>query len=363
MTKIISVINQKGGCGKTTTATNLVMGLCRKGHTVMAIDMDPQGHLTLGLGYRPSLIEDTILDLLEVDNSNLKHEEVMIEVMKGLFLLPANVALSTFEQKFSGKAWRESRLSRVVSKMNGKFDYIIIDAPPSLGLLTINALLAANFAVVPIDTGYYALEGMKRLQDTINMLKKHIDHTIEYRGLITFYEKKAAFSKEIESDIVTVLNGHVFNTKIRRSIKYNVTQRRGKTVIEEGSRKSGIAFHDYMAFTSELISWVESRDEDRITLLRTSTTKTDIRENILQPISFKIKDDVHANEVYVAGDFNEWTPSPLQRIGEVWEKNFNLEPGKYEYKFIVNGNWVLDPNNELVNENNGVLNSVVEVMK
>jgi len=325
--------------------------------------MDPQGHLTLGLGYRPSLIEGTILDLLEVDNSNVKHEDVMIEVMKNLFLLPANVGLSTFEQKFSGKAWRESRLSRVVSKINGKFDYVIIDAPPSLGLLTINSLLASSFSVIPIDTGFYALEGMKRLQDTINMLKKHVDHDINYRGLITFYEKKAAISKEIEQDIVTALNGHVFNTKIRRSIKFNATQRIGRTVIEDGSRRSGVAFHDYMNLTSELISWIENSDQDRITLLKDGYTKTEIREDLLQPVSFRMKKDIEANEVFLAGDFNNWNPIALQRTDEGWEKNLKLEPGKYDYKFIINGNWVLDPDNEKVNENNGILNSVVEVIK
>jgi len=358
MANVISVINQKGGCGKTTTSSNVAMGLWKNGYKVLAIDMDPQGHLSLGLGYRPDLLDNTVLNILESENGNYDFNEVAIEVAENLFLLPSNVSLSTFEQKYAGKAWRESRLSKALNKIQSKFDYIIIDAPPSLGLLTINSLLSSNYSIIPIDTGFYALEGVKRLQETIGMLKRHVDHNIDYKGLITFYEKKSEFAKEFEQDILKTLSGKMLNSRIRRSMKYNKTQRMGKTVIEFGSRKGGIAFHDYKDLVAEIIEWTTN---DKIGMLKKATSKTVVRANMLKPVSFRMKDDVKARDVFIAGEFNDWAPIPLNKRNGSWEKSLNLKPGKYDYKYIINGNWVLDPGNDIVNEKNGILNSVLEV--
>ncbi len=358
MARVISIINQKGGCGKTTTATNLAMGLTRKGHNVLAIDMDPQGHLTLGLGYRPDFLDKTILDLLESEPTNYNINEVKIEVCRDLFLIPANVALSTFEQKFARKHQREQKLSAFIRSIKEDFDYIIIDAPPSLGLLTVNSLLASSHSIIPIDTGFYALEGTRRLQDTINMLKKHTDHDINSKGLLTFFDKRSEFSKEMFKDVEQALNGNVFKTTIRRSVKFNTTQKIGRTVIEAGSRKGGIAFHDYLSLVDEVLDWTTNAE---LLFLKKTTAKTIVREQGFKEVLFKMDGQTTSDGVYIAGDFNGWNPTPLTKDKTGWHKTFNLEPGNYEYKFIVNGNWVLDPANDNITNHDGILSSLVEV--
>lgn len=265
---IISIINQKGGCGKTTTAVNLATGLARSGYRVLLIDMDPQGHATLGLGINPDTLKRTIFDVLEQREKEVSIDSIILPFGKRLTIAPANVFLSAFEQSMAGKPWRESRLALVLSKIKNRYDHIIIDCPPSLGLLTINSLLASSHAIIPIDSGFYALSGVKKLEETIDMLRKKVNHTIELHHVITFYDTKSSFNKDFLSDLRKMVGDSlIFDTKIRRSIKYNISQRLGKSVMDMGSKKGGVAFKDYFRLIKEVIDWTKKSSNYRISLI------------------------------------------------------------------------------------------------
>lgn len=265
---IVSIINQKGGCGKTTTAVNLATGLARSGFRVLLIDMDPQGHATLGLGVSPDTLKKTIFDVLEQREKEIDINTVLLQPLRRLTLAPANVFLSAFEQSMAGKPWRESRLAMVLSKIKNRYDHVIIDCPPSLGLLTINSLLASSHAIIPIDSGFYALSGVKKLTETIEMLRKKVNHSIELRHVITFYDTKSSFNKDFLSDLRKIVGTEsIFESRIRRSIKFNISQRIGASVMDMGSKKGGIAYKDYYRLVKEVVEWTRKSSNYRISLM------------------------------------------------------------------------------------------------
>lgn len=357
---VISVINQKGGCGKTTTSVNLATGLVKRGYRVLLVDMDPQGHSTLGLGFEPDSLRQTVFDVIDAREHDVPLSTVTLEVADRLTLLPANVFLSAFEQSMSGKAWRESRLAKALFKIKNQYDHILIDCPPSLGLLTVNALLASTHVIVPIDSGFYSLSGVKKLKETVDMLKSKVHHDLEIKHVITFYDSKSSCNKDFFNDLKKVVGpSSLFKQKIRRSIKFNISQRLGKSVIELGSKRCGIAFSDYYNLTQEVIDWTKSIQNFRINFLRTNN-KTAVRSRNVRSVSLDYKGN--GREVQVAGVFNNWQPVPMHKNKDgKWSTAMELDPGHYEYKFVVDGNWITDPENERVEVKNNIVNSVLVV--
>jgi chromosome partitioning protein len=357
---VISVINQKGGCGKTTTSINLSTGLVKRGYRVLLADLDPQGHSTLGLGFEPDSLRQTVFDVIDAREQETPLSTVTLEVAERLTLLPSNVLLSAFEQSMSGKAWRESRLARALFKVKNQYDYIIIDCPPSLGLLTVNALLASTHVIVPIDSGFYALSGVKKLKETVEMLRTKVHHDLELKHVLTFYDTKSAFNKDFLDDLQkTVGAGNLFKQKIRRSIKFNISQRLGKSVIELGSKRCGVAFRDYYSFVQEVIDWTKAMPNFRINFLRTHN-KTELRSRAVRAVSLSYAGE--GREVQIAGVFNGWQPAAMRRNKDGrWEAAVDLIPGQYEYKFVVDGRWIVDPDNARVEVKNNIVNSVLIV--
>ncbi|GBR76432.1 putative AAA family ATPase [Candidatus Termititenax persephonae] len=355
----ISVINQKGGCGKTTTSVNIATGLARRGYRVLLVDMDPQGHSTLGLGCNPDSLERTIFDVIDERAENTPLSAVIVPLTERLTLAPSNVLLSAFEQSLAGKAGRESRLTNALAKVKNQYDYLIIDCPPSLGLLTVNALLASSHVIVPIDSGFYSLAGVQKLRETIQMLRVKAQHELDIRHVITFYDHKSTFNKEFEEDLQKIIGEeNLFKQRIRRSIKFNSSQRRGKSVIDLGSKRCGVAFRDYLNLTQEIIDWTKLswgfRKRARL------TTKTEMRRQLVRAINLAYHGE--ARDVKVAGVFNNWRPEPMQKNQTgAWETAIELNPGQYEYKFIVDGQWVTDPANTNVKIKNNIANSVLVV--
>jgi len=357
---VISVINQKGGCGKTTTAVNVSTGLVKRGYRILLVDMDPQGHSTLGLGFDPDGLRQTVFDVIDAREQDVPLSTVTLDVADRLTLLPSNVFLSAFEQSMSGKAWRESRLAKALFKVKNQYDHIIIDCPPSLGLLTVNALLASTHVIVPIDSGFYSLAGVKKLKETVEMLKSKVHHELDIKHLITFYDSKSSFNKDFLADLKKVIGPHtLFKQKIRRSIKFNISQRLGKSVIELGSKRCGIAFRDYYNLTQEVIDWTKSMQNFRISFLRTNN-KTAVRSHTVRSVSLAYKGG--GREVQLAGVFNNWQPAPMlqDKTGQ-WTAAIELNPGQYQYKFIVDGNWITDPENDQVEVKDNIVNSILVV--
>ena len=217
-TKIISIINQKGGVGKSTTAVNLSAALGEQGKQVLLVDLDPQGNATSGLGIEKNELENCVYDVLLDD---LPIEEVIIpDVCEGLDLVPATINLAGAEVELVSEIARENRLKDAVGKMRGRYDYIFVDCPPSLGLLTVNALVAADKLIIPIQTEFYALEGVTKLLESMKRVKNRLNPTLDIFGiLLTMYDGRTTLSRQVASEVRDYFDRQVFETIIPRTVK------------------------------------------------------------------------------------------------------------------------------------------------
>ena len=217
-TKIISIINQKGGVGKSTTAINLSAALGEHGKQILLVDLDPQGNTTSGLGVEKGELENCIYNVLLDD---LPIEEVIIpDVCEGLDLVPATINLAGAEVELVSEIARENRLKDAVGTMRGKYDYIFVDCPPSLGLLTVNALVAADKLIIPIQTEFYALEGVTKLLESMKRVKNRLNPTLDIFGfLLTMYDGRTTLSRQVAAEVRNYFGRQVFETVIPRTVK------------------------------------------------------------------------------------------------------------------------------------------------
>ena len=217
--RTVAIANQKGGCGKTTTAVNLATAFALSGKRVLLIDLDPQAHATIGLGRDPENLGQTIYNLFtEVDTP--ASMLVVGSNVEGLTLLPSNILLSGVEFELASMEGREYILSSRISEVNGSYDMCFIDCSPSLSLLTLNALVASNEVIIPVQTHYYALEGLRQLLETIDIVKKRFNHDLEILGvLLTFVDSRTKLSREVQRQMREYFGDLVFDTVIHRDVR------------------------------------------------------------------------------------------------------------------------------------------------
>ena len=218
MGRIIAVANQKGGVGKTTTTINLSAALAEQGKKVLLVDLDPQGNATSGVGVDKRELDNTIYELLLNETS---FEECLIETdFLNLSVLPSNINLSGVEIDLLDMEDREYCLKNILDKEKGKYDFIMIDCPPSLNMLTVNAMTAADTVLVPIQCEYYALEGLSQLIHTINLVKKKLNPDLTLEGVVfTMYDARTKLSMQVVENVKRTLRENIYNTIIPRSIK------------------------------------------------------------------------------------------------------------------------------------------------
>ena len=490
--RTIAIINQKGGCGKTTTSINLAACLARLGHKTLLVDMDPQGHCGVGLAVPEEQVERTIYDAMiePADGRVSKLSEVVWQIATDFDLAPSNLRLAGFEQVFAGRPGREDRLSKVLEQGKGNYEWCIIDCPPSVGLITFNALKAADEALVPVETGYFSLHGLAKMMETLELMRERTGKEIAIRVLPTLYDTRTKLAREVLSELRTKFRDYLmestvnFNTKLKEAASFGqpITEydpgsrgykdfvnlarelmghrpveveapvaeklsrpaelvQRAKQLAQltnfqfgggrgfmpaatapaafaNGNGSHGNGSHAYaaapvatapapvapspiapapvapaaapapsaiapMPHTPRISPapapapafqpaaeprFAESRPaESRLPEARTTEQKIEDLYGVKQlgsEVVFSAKFD-EASKVLVAGDFNGWNPvSPLQMTGRPgdWRVKLPLAPGRYRYRFVVDGRWVTDPHNTYVETNQfGELNSVVEV--
>ncbi len=250
--RIIASANQKGGCGKTTTAINLSSSLALKGQRVLLIDFDPQAHATMGLNVTSPDLEKSIYDVVTPkQDGDLTLDDILIPIKDNFDLAPSNIILSVVEQELSGLKGREDRLFNAIQGLKAIYDYIIIDCPPSIGHLCFNALRAADEAVIPIDMSLFSLRGVAKLTEIILMLNDKLDHEIKSRALITMYDARTRYSRVVLDKVKSEFGNNVFETVIRYNIRLRETVDYGLPVGDYD--KHAIGHMDYENLAEELI--------------------------------------------------------------------------------------------------------------
>jgi chromosome partitioning protein len=251
--KTISIVNQKGGCGKTTTAVNLAAAFAEKSYRTLLIDLDPQGHSTIGLGYEPDELSTTIYDVLvnvQIGISNIS----LSTKIEWLDLAPSNVLLSGAELDLTGIVGREFVLSEKLRMVRDKYDICVIDCPPSLGLLTLNALLAGIGVVVPVQVHYYAMEGLKQLFETANIIAERFQPCrVKILGiLLTLVEDNTLLSRQIQQQMREFFGNLVFDTVIHRNVRLAEAPSAGEPVLIYAPESKAAA--EYRELVEEIIS-------------------------------------------------------------------------------------------------------------
>ncbi|HDD64592.1 MAG TPA: ParA family protein [Firmicutes bacterium] len=246
----IAVINQKGGSGKTTTVVNVGAYLSKFGKKVLLIDLDPQAHTTIHLGFEPPNIGNSVYEILlnetEIENAILPTK------LKNLFLLPSKLELASAEIELVNEVGREIILRESLKKCQKKFDYIIIDCPPSLGLLTLNALTTVKEIFIPIQAEFFALEGLTKLLQTINIVKERLNPELKITGvIITMFDKRKNICREVAQKVKEYFKDKVFKTKIRENVRLAEAPSFGKTIDEFSSKSHGA--EDYFKLTKEIL--------------------------------------------------------------------------------------------------------------
>ncbi|MDP4096456.1 AAA family ATPase [Paenibacillus sp. P96] len=252
MSKIIAVANQKGGVGKTTTSVNLGAGLASLGKRVLLVDIDPQGNTTSGVGINKADVPNCIYDVLinEVD----PNEAIMPTQVEGLHIIPATIQLAGAEIELVPTISRELRLKKSLQLVKDRYDYILIDCPPSLGILTLNSLTASDSVIIPIQCEYYALEGLSQLLNTVRLVQKHLNTSLQIEGvLLTMFDARTNLGIQVIEEVKKYFQNKVYQTIIPRNVRLSEAPSHGQSIITYDPRSRGAEV--YIELAKEVVSY------------------------------------------------------------------------------------------------------------
>jgi len=357
--RIISITNQKGGCGKTTTAINLAASLATNNRKVLLIDLDPQAHATLGLNVKSDMNIYNVLSRLTNKKAGIR--DIIKNIGENFDIAPSNIVLSTLEQELAGEIGRESRLSDTLHNFISDYDYILIDCPPNLGILTINAIRASSEVIIPVEASRFSLEGLDQLNGIINLVKDRLNHDVKPHILVTNFDSRLRHSFKMLDKIKSGFKNALFSNIIHVNVKLKEAQNQGTHILNYDKYCRGAK--DYYSLAREIIMF-EKMPTPALALEK--KMKEILKEKLpkMAEVVFAVSAP-EAKEVYIAGDFNDWkvdASSKMEQSNGTWKKRLNLANGKYRYRYVIDGVWTEDANNPTREMNPyGTMDSLVEV--
>ena len=376
--KTVAIANQKGGCGKTTTAINLSAAIAASGKGVLLIDLDPQAHATFGLRAKNQATDKSVYYALTGNPEKKRSlESCIANVSPNLDIVPSNIQLSTLEQELKDREDAVSGLYRILSACPSTYEYIIIDCPPSLGFLTFNALRAVGQVIVPIDMSAFTLMGVGKLLGMIELIQMKIGHVPRVNALATLFDRRTKYSQSILDEIRAFFGDQMLQTVIRLNVTLKRAVSDGVSVIDFDNTSNGAK--DYTALSGEILRLDDAEDAEKpiasfgplpVPEKRESVwpTREEV-ENSFEPdmkeVTFTIEAPA-AKDIHIVGDFNDWKINDESRFGRrengCWEKRMGLPQGRYRYKFLVDGAWTLDSKNPELEPNAfGSFDSIMKI--
>ncbi len=355
--RVVALANQKGGCGKTTSATNLAAALAQLDKKVLLIDNDPQGHSTLAFGFRERDFTLSTYDLYLT--SDILVEDAFLEVSPGFHLVPAGIELSAVEMTLAREPKKELRLRDNLRRSAMPYDYVLIDCPPSVSLLTFNALLASGEVLIPVDPSYYSLQAVRKMRETLAVLREKKGHDLVPHVLMSDFDTRPLFVRKVMDELDELYEKELLDTIIHHTVRFKEAAGSGVPIVNYDPESRGA--HDFRCLARELAEQevsvkVEALDHWSALLHGPQVTQAGV--------CFEA-DFPRAKTVRITGSFCDWSAKglPLSRREDgTWECHMALESGQYEYRFIVDGAWLPDPHNtETVANEFGGANSCVIV--
>jgi chromosome partitioning protein len=369
--KTIAIANQKGGCGKTTTAINLSAALASAGRRVLLIDLDPQAHASFALRAKYQPADKSIYYLLTEKSEKRRPFESCLENISPNFdLVPSSVQVSILEQELKDRKDGISGLHGTLAASQPMHEYIIVDCPPSLGFLTFSALRAADQVIVPIDMSAFSLMGVGKLLGMVELIRMKTGHSPRVSALATLFDKRTKYSYSILDEIKAFFQDRVLQTVIRVNITLKRAVSEGVSVIDFDKTANGAK--DYIALSDEVLRLAETElpplsvSEDGVEINLPSQREFENPfAQTLREVTFKIEAP-DAQDIHLVGDFNDWKIGDESRLGRYengcWEKRVGLPQGKYRYQFVVDGEWTLDSQNPDLEQNAfGTFDSIMKV--
>jgi chromosome partitioning protein len=374
------------------------------GRQTLLADMDPQSHCAVGLAVPEDQIDRSIYDVMisQTRDTRISLDEILWEISDKLDLAPASIDLSAFAQQMSGVSDRDRSLAKVLDRVKDRYDFVVVDCPPAVGLLTFNALQAATDVIVPVETGYFALHGLSKQLETLNLLCKRCRKKLNVRVLASMYDIRTKMARQVLAELKNHFGDKMFKTIINFNTRLKEAASLGQPIFEYDPASKGR--NDFHNLAKELLQtgakteqreMVESLSE-RLAAM-SSTADELLAESKQPPKSENVRRDIsqgqstlrgklsdyygvtqmdgetvfvtlypRAESVFIAGDFNNWQPekTPMEKVGDsgVWQTKLELPRGKHRYRLVVDGKWQQDPYNGKTEPNAfGDLNSVVEV--
>lgn len=346
MVRVIAIANQKGGCGKTTTTINLGACLARLNRRVLLVDLDPQAHTTVGLGFLPEKLDRTLYHFLcpEADKRPVWNDAVL-PLNKYLSLLPGDLRLHEFEAVASQLPQKDKQLKYLflfTIPRPDPYDFVLIDCPPNLGLLTSNALEAAQEVIIPIEPSFFSLHGLAKISETLQRVGVRRGQSHHTNALLTLYNDQNGFSHEVYEEVKKHFQDRLFHTVIRETVTLREAAGAGLSISDYDP--ASIGYRDHMSLATEILERecrvgslgdgvISGQDSHAI---RPHKVAGGILFQYVAP---------QAKKVLLVGDFNRWVGEPLFQLHceRIWQRIVPLRKGGYRYKFIVDGEWELDP--------------------